>query len=163
MPDARTAADARAAADAHRARTDTSLDALRSPGRRRIAALASLALILVAAAVAWSGSAVWTLVALVPAVGGVWLVRRLVRLMADLPDDLVDERVRAVRNERYVEAYRILSAVTVVILLVSYIGTDASRLAWQLEARHLHAMFWLVLLLSFALPSILLAWSEREV
>jgi len=113
----RSSIDERAAADAQRARTDTLLDALRSPGRRRLAALASLARILVAVAVAWSGSTVWTLVALVPAVGGVWLVRRLVRSMADLPDELVGERVLTVRNERYVEAYRILSAVTIVVLL----------------------------------------------
>lgn len=69
----------------------------------------------------------------------------------------------AVRNERDVEAHPILSAISVTILLVSYIGTDASRIARDLEARHLHAMFWLILLLSSALPSILLAWSEREV
>ena len=163
MSHTRPSNDDRVAADAHRARTDTSLDALRSPGRRRLAALACLALILVAVAAAWSDSAIWTVVALVPAWGGVWLVRRLVRLMADLPDELIDERVRAVRNERYLEAYRILSVVTIVVLLVGYIGTDAPRIGWALEARHVHAMFWLVLFLSLALPSILLAWSEREV
>lgn len=61
-------------------------------------------------------STLWTLIALAPAIGAVWLVRRLVRLMADLPDNLVDERVRAVRNQRYVEAYRLLSAIIVTIL-----------------------------------------------
>ncbi|MDA0700249.1 MAG: hypothetical protein O3A02_03440, partial [bacterium] len=77
MSEARPSPDPRVAAEAHRARTDTSLDALRSPGRRRLAALASLALIVVAVAVAWSGSTFWTLGALVPAVVGVWPVRRL--------------------------------------------------------------------------------------
>jgi hypothetical protein len=163
MPNHRPTTDPRVAADARRAQTDTSLDALRTPGRRRLVVLVCLALIAVAVATAWGGSAVWTLVALAPAIGAVWLVRRLVRLMADLPDDLVDERVRAVRNQRYVEAYRLLSAITVAVLLVVFIGADAVRIDWVLEARHVHAMFWLVMLMSFALPSMLLAWSEREI
>ena len=163
MSNPRPATDPRVEADARRVQADTSLDALRPLGRRRLVVLACLFLIAIAVGAAWGGSAIWTLVALAPAIAGVWLVRRVVRLMADLPDELVDERVRTVRNQRYVEAYRLLSAVMVAVLLVVYIGADAPRIDWVLEARHVHAMFWLVMLMSFALPSMLLAWSEREV
>ena len=74
--------------------------------------------------------------ALAPAIGAVWLVRRLERLMADLPHDLVDERVRAVRNQRCVEAYRLLSAITVAVLLVVYMGADAPRIARERRRAH---------------------------
>jgi hypothetical protein len=148
---------------AQRLERDTALDPYRSRERRRIAVILALVLILGVAAVAWAGSAIGTVLALAPAIGGVWFVRRLVRLRADLPDELVDERVRSVRNERYVEAYRILSALTVTVLIVTYIGTDAARIGWTLEARHVHALLWTFVLLSVALPSMLLAWQEREI
>lgn len=163
MPKSRPTTDQRVAAAAQRLQSDTSLDALRSRGRRRLVVLASMVLIAAAVAAAWGGSTLWTLIALVPAIGSVWLMRRLVRQMADLPDNLVDERVRSVRNQSYLDAYRLLSAIIVSVLLVVYLGADAPLLDWALEARHVHAMFWLVMLMSFALPSMLLAWREEEI
>lgn len=150
------------AADAERLQRDTRLDAWRSPGRRRALVVAMLAALAGVAALAWTDRPVALLVGLAVAAGLYVLLRRVVRGMADLPDAFVDERVRVVRNERYRSAYQVLSAVAVVVLLAGYMATDASRLAWQPEARHLHAAFWSVLGLSLALPSMLMAWSERE-
>jgi hypothetical protein len=148
--------------DAERLQRDTRLDAWRTPGRRRALVLATLAVLAAVAALAWFDRSVALLVALAVAARVYVQLRRVVRGMADLPDAFVDERVRAMRNERYRHAYQVLSAVVMVLLLAGYIATDASRLAWQPEARHLHAAFWAVLGLSLALPSMLVAWSERE-
>jgi hypothetical protein len=158
--DPRTHALAR---DAERLLRDTRLDGWRTPGRRRGLVLATLAALATVSALAWFDRPVALLVAIAVAVGWYVLLRRVVRGMADLPDAFVDERVRAMRNERYRYAYGILSAVVMLLLLAGYMATDASRLTWQPEARHLHAAFWWVLGLSLALPSMLVAWGEREV
>lgn len=150
------------AEDAERLQRDTRLDAWRTPGRRRGLVLASLGALAGVSALAWFDRSVALLVAIAVAVGLYVLLRRVVRGMADLPDAFVDERVRAMRNERYRTAYQLLSAVVMLLLLAGYLATDASRLTWQPEARHLHAAFWLVLGLSLALPSMLVAWGERE-
>ncbi len=150
------------AEDAERLQRDTRLDAWRTPGRRRGLVLAGLAALAGVSALAWFDRSVALLVAIAVAVGLYVLLRRVVRGMADLPDAFVDERVRAMRNERYRTAYQLLSAVVMLLLLAGYLATDASRLTWQPEARHLHAAFWMVLGLSLALPSMLVAWGERE-
>ena len=156
-PRTRTLAD-----EAERLQRDTRLDAWRTPGRRRALVLAILAALAVVATLAWFDRSVALLIAISAAVGLYVLLRRVVRGMADLPDAFVDERVRAMRNERYRYAYQVLSAVVMVLLLAGYVATDAARLTWQPEARHLHAAFWWVLGLSLALPSMLVAWNERE-
>lgn len=148
---------------ADRLQRDTRLDAWRTPGRRRALVLATLVVLVAVAALAWFDRSVALLVALAVAARLYVQLRRVVRGMADLPDAFVDERVRAVRNERYRYAYQVLSALVMLLLLAGYMATDASRLAWQPEARHLHAAFWAVFGLSLALPSMLVAWSEREV
>lgn len=150
------------AEDAERLQRDTRLDAWRTPSRRRGLVLASLAALAGVSALAWFDRSVALLVAIAVAVGLYVLLRRVVRGMADLPDAFVDERVRAMRNERYRTAYQLLSGAVMLLLLAGYMATDASRLTWQPEARHLHAAFWMVLGLSLALPSMLVAWGERE-
>lgn len=148
--------------DAERLQRDTRLDGWRTPARRRALVLATLAVLALVAALAWFDRSVALLVAIAVAAGLYVLLRRVVRGMADLPDAFVDERVRAMRNDRYRTAYQVLSAVVMLLLLAGYMATDASRLTWQPEAHHLHAAFWTVLGLSLALPSMLVAWSERE-
>jgi uncharacterized membrane protein len=148
--------------DAERLQRDTRLDGWRTPARRRALVLATLAVLALVAALAWFDRSVALLVAIAVAAGLYVLLRRVVRGMADLPDAFVDERVRAMRNDRYRTAYQVLSAVVMLLLLAGYMATDASRLSWKPEAHHLHAAFWTVLGLSLALPSMLVAWSERE-
>lgn len=83
--------------------------------------------------------------------------------MADLPEELIDERMRAVRDRQYRVAYTGLSAVMVVVLLVLWIAADAARVAWRPEAHHLEALFWGFMLTAISLPSMAVAWSEPEV
>ncbi len=148
--------------DAERLQRDTRLDAWRTPARRRGLVLATLAALAGISVLAWLDRSVALLVAIALGVGLYVLLRRVVRGMADLPDAFVDERVRTMRNERYRYAYQVLSGVVMLLLLAGYLATDASRMTWQPEARHVHAAFWMVLGLSLALPSMLVAWGERE-
>ena len=151
------------AENAERLQRDTRLDAWRTLPRRRLLVVAMLAVLAAIVTLAWLDLGVPMLIALALALSVFLFLRRVVRGMADLPDELVDERVRAVRNERYRVAFQAVSGVTAFLLLAGYIAADSSRLAWQPEARHLHAGFWWLIVSSLALPTMLVAWNEREV
>jgi len=44
-----------------------------------------------------------------------------------------------------------------------WIAADATRLSWQPQAHHLESLFWAVFFTSVVLPSMLVAWTEREI
>ena len=48
-------------------------------------------------------------------------------------------------------------------LLSMWIAADATRLSWQPQAHHLESLFWAVFFTSVVLPSMLVAWTEREI
>ncbi len=95
-----------------------------------------------------------------------WLaVRRSVRLIADAPSDLLDERLVAVRDRTYVGSYRILGSGIGIIAGVVIVVNDAMDLSADAVEEQLHlltagayAAFWAVP----ALPSVLLAWTMRK-
>ncbi|MGV3519527.1 hypothetical protein [Luteitalea sp.] len=142
---------------------DRRLNWLRPRRRRRV--LVGVALVSIAGvATACLIDRAWLVaVSLASAWGAWWLLQRVVRGMADLPDAYVDERMRQVRNAHYRTAYALLSGVTVLPLLVLYMAADAGRVQFVPQSRHLLALFWGVQLLALTLPSILVAWNEPEV
>ena len=142
---------------------DPRYDAWRSQGRRRALVSAAVLSIVITVAACLYGNPLLLLLPIIASACCWWLLRKVVRGMADLPDEFVDERMRAVRNEHYLYAYRILSALMLVVVLAMYMASDAGRLDWQPETAHVHALFWGLLLVSGMLPSMLLAWSQREV
>lgn len=143
--------------------SDTRYDWLRPRGRRRALVAASLLWIAVVAAACLTDRSVLVVLTLAPAAGAWWLLQRVVRGMADLPDAYVDERMRTVRNAHYRTAYTLISGLAVVVALGLYMLADASRVQFQPEARHLHALFWTIQLTALLLPSMLVAWNEPEV
>lgn len=96
-----------------------------------------------------------------------WLaVRRSVRLIADAPVELLDERLVALRDRTYVGSYRVLSfgvtflAGWVVALndFVVDLSDDARDTQLSLLTAIAYASIWAVP----ALPSVLLAWTLRN-
>lgn len=87
-----------------------------------------------------------------------FLLRRCVQEAADLPDERLDEREVAVRDRCYLVAYRLIGA-TVALSLILAVADDAadSRIvvSWN-------GPWAAVLLLSAALPSAVLAWSQAS-
>lgn len=137
---------------------------LRPVGRRRALVVAAVAGIVIHGAVLWTGGPPLLALGLLGANWAAYaLLKWTVRGMADLPDELIDERMQQVRNRQYRAAYIALSSLTALVLLLAWIAADASRVQWQPQARHLEAMFWCVLMLSIGLPSMLLAWTEPEI
>lgn len=96
-----------------------------------------------------------------------WLAaRRSVRLIADAPAELLDERLVALRDRTYVSSYRVLSfgvglVAALLIVVNDVIGDlrpDAIDTQLQLLTAGAYASVWA----APALPSVLLAWTLRN-
>jgi hypothetical protein len=142
---------------------DVRYDWLRPRGRRRALVLGATLVIAAHSVLLWTEAP--RLVTLVLMAGG-WvsysLLKWAVRGMADLPEDLIDERMNAVRDRQYRVAYTFLSAGMAAVLVVMWMAADATRIAWQPQAHHLESVFWAFLFFAMCLPSMLVAWTERE-
>lgn len=150
------------AAQAERLLSDTRYDWLRTLARRRLLVVASALWIAVVGVACLTDRPVLVVLALAPAWASWWVLQRVVRGMADLPEGYVDERMRAVRDAHYRRAYVMLASLVLPILVGLYVAADARLLQFRPEARHLHALFWVVQLTAMLLPSMLVAWYERE-
>ena len=96
-----------------------------------------------------------------------WLaVRRSVRLIADAPAELLDERLVAMRDRTYVGSYRALSVgvgvVAALIIVLNDFVIDLSDDALDTQRRLLTAVAYASLWAVPALPSVLLAWTLRN-
>lgn len=83
------------------------------------------------------------------------LLRKSVRLIADAPNELLDERQISVRDAAHTVAYRILALVSVIFVLL-FILADAAETLSGGKAMPLILGF---LLLVASLPSMVLAWN----
>ena len=134
----------------------------RRPGRRRLLVGAWLAAVAVTTVGAWFDWWAVLPLGLIVTLGVAFLLRRVVRGMADIPEELLDERMRTRRDRAYRVAYSILAAVALLPGMVLWLAADASRIGFSLEARHLGALMYLVLGVALALPSAILALTEDE-
>lgn len=131
--------------------------------RRALVVLSALLTIGVVPAFVLGGSTVGILTT-AAGFGSWWLLRRSVRLVADLPDRFLDERQRKQRDRAYFDAFRIyasliggLATLALIGFVVAQVNDEVSiTITWQ-EAIGT-TLF--VLLLSTVLPSMALAWRE---
>lgn len=107
------------------------------------------------------GYRVVELVAFVLAIGGFILLRRVTGSLADETEARLDERQTSVRDRGYLSSYRIFSVVTAVPAFVAFVAVDAYDA--ELRPQQLNAFFWAVFGLSRALPTFVVAWTEREI
>lgn len=142
---------------------DDRWDRLRSRRARRGLVVAYAAAAVGAVAALATGLDLVGLLLVVAAVGVMVLLRRATRGIADLPDEVLDERGRQVRDATYRTAYVILVGSLSVVLLAAYIAVDGPRIAYQPMADHLHAVFWGVMLAGAGLPAGLVAWQQPEI
>jgi hypothetical protein len=148
--------------------SDTRFDRLRTRARRRQLVAAMLASIGATSASFWLG---WPIVAAAALLAGiaVWgLLRAAVRTLADLPDDVLDERQLQVRDRAYLHAYRAFAGLAMVAVIAALtipivIGGDPDRLIVEFDLGRLQAVFWLVTGLAMSLPSIVIALAEPEI
>ena len=153
--------------DSLRERADRELNderfaAWREPGRRRLLVGAWLLAVAVTTVAAWFDWWAVLPLGMIAVLAAAFALRRVVRGMADLPDELLDERMTARRNRAYRLAYSTLAAVALLPPLALWLAADANRIDFTLEARHLGAVTWLTLGVALALPSAILALTEDE-
>jgi hypothetical protein len=88
---------------------------------------------------------------------GYSFLRIAVRSIADAPDELLDERQIAVRNTSFRYAYRGFEAIALVVILLMIIGPEVKM--FQPGSYLMISM----LFLGSSLPSMVMAWRERDI
>jgi hypothetical protein len=106
---------------------------------------------------------------LVGAIFAVWfLLRRAVRLVADAPDDALDERLIAIRDRMYLSAYRqlvsVISVALIGILVWAFWSDQEGGISVALSVTwpQVNAVIWFILGQILVLPSLVLAVALRQ-
>ena len=157
----------RAVADmANTVMRDTRFDGMRTRRARR-GIVAVMIVLLIAMPVAWlTLPALAALGVIGLAAVAWWALRMSVRVVADLPDEYLDERQARVRDRAYVDSYRwfaglTLAAATAALILFVFVSENdvvSIGLTWGGAM----AIFWTFEGLALTLPSIILALREPD-
>ena len=94
-------------------------------------------------------------------VGGYSLLRIAVRSIADAPDELLDERQVAVRNTSFRYAYFILSYILMGLMVLMFFGPELQM--FQPEGNDGSYVVIAALFASASLPSMVMAWREKDI
>ena len=108
--------------------------------------------------IVYSITAIFVILAMV---GCYSFLRIAVRSIADAPDELLDERQIAVRNTSYRYAYFILSYVLMGLMVLMFFGPELQM--FQPEGNDGSYVVIAAILATAALPSMVLAWREKDI
>jgi hypothetical protein len=108
--------------------------------------------------VIYSVSAVFVILAVI---GGYSFLRIAVRSIADAPDELLDERQIAVRNTSFRYAYFIFGYIILGLMLLMLLGPDLKL--FRAEGNDGSYIVIATLFACAALPSMVMAWRERDI
>lgn len=145
---------------------DTRFDWMRTRAARR-GIVALMIAMLVAMPVAWMTLPSLAALGVVGLAAIVWWALRMsVRVVADLPEEYLDERQARVRDRAYVDAYRWFAGITLAaataalvwFVIVSIDDAVTIEVTWNGAM----AVFWTFEGLALALPSMVLALRERD-
>jgi hypothetical protein len=151
------------AQNAERVLADTHYDRLRSP-RALLALAIAYVTTTIAMPVCWlAWGSIAGVVSILPCLIAFLLLRVAVRSQADLPDEVLDERMRAERDSVYVGAFRLVASVV-------FLGANAALIAVAFGDEHatitfdynsVSAVFWPLLSLLLGAPSLVFAIRRR--
>lgn len=147
------------AGNAERILNDTTYDRFRTPRSQRLLVAAYVAVVI---AIPWC----WLLVgsiagilAVLAAVAMYLLLRVSVRSIADLPDHVLDERMRRERDSVYVVSFRTVSTVVMVAMNIAFIavefGEEDATISFDGDA--VNAVYWTLLAVVLGTPSVVMA------
>jgi hypothetical protein len=94
-------------------------------------------------------------------VGGYSLLRIAVRSIADAPDELLDERQIAVRNTSFRYSYFILCYILMGLMVLMFFGPELQM--FQPEGNDGSYVVIAALFVSTSLPSMVMAWREKDI
>ena len=153
-------------AHAERALNDQRWNVLRTPANRKRLVIATFATLLVYAVANYLEQPVLALVGIVAYFGFLFAMRTATRTIPDLPDEIVDERMRAVRGVVYRYAYVGTIAVFTLVIVLEIALRLAARAGAPFSALTGDQWFDLMFVAFFAtlaIPSAIFLWIEPEV
>jgi hypothetical protein len=106
----------------------------------------------------YSVTAIFVILAIL---GGYSFLRIAVRSIADAPDELLDERQIAVRNTSFRYAYFILGYILMGLMVLILFGPELQM--FQDEGNDGSYVFIATLFACASLPSMVMAWRERDI
>jgi multisubunit Na+/H+ antiporter MnhB subunit len=151
--------------------SDTRWDWLRTPRGLTAVIAVSFFVLFVAPVIVWfvdDGIGFAPLVMVAGVFVAWFLLRRAVRLVADAPDDALDERLIEIRNRTYLSAYRaiagVLGLIATVLLFWSIVEIRAGSPAatFSLTWPQANALVWFVFAQIMLMPSLTLAVGLRR-
>jgi hypothetical protein len=150
---------------------DSKWDWLRTPRGLGVVIALAVFMIFVAPVIVWfvdDGFGVIPLVMVAGVFAAWFLLRRAVRLVADAPDEALDERLVAIRNRIYLSAYRALAAVLgflgVGILVWAFQADDSGIITTTISLTwpQTNAVVWFLYGQILVWPSLVLAIAIRR-
>jgi Predicted membrane protein (DUF2178) len=151
-------------AKAERILADTTYDRMRTPTALR-------ALIVVYVAVTVGMAVLWLAAGTLGGTFGMlaWIpvfvaLRVAVRSQADLPDDVLDERMRATRNEAYVHAFRLTAGLVFTFAAIIFVAVAfrPEPVEIKFEYSEASAIFWTLFSVLVGAPSLAMAKLESD-
>lgn len=152
---------------AARVLSDERYPALRTR-RSRLLLVAAMTAAIAGIPIAWLvGGPLWGLAVVIVGFVVLFVLRYSIRVIADLPEHVLDERLRSSRDRAYVEAYRWFAGLTVILASVGMfafvVNADESDVwAVDLTWDGVMAAFWVLMLAALAMPSIVVALTEGD-
>lgn len=154
--------------------TDTKWDGIRTSKAQRVLVMLGVISLVASPVVFWfedylkPGIGILTIV---PIFLIWWLLRISVRLVADAPDEFLDELQVQQRDRTYLHSFRILAgvcsaiAVTLMIVVISMDVTtvgEIERYRLDLTFGQVNAVVWAILGSTILVPNLVLAWRQSQ-
>ena len=153
---------------------DTKFDRLRTPTAKRLLVVLGVASLAGASLLYWFEDSLFIGAGFLGVMSVFiiwWLLRLSLRLVADAPDEALDEFQVRQRDRTYLDAYRTLGSLINtlgVVLMLIVISTDAVT-SGSVELYHLSLTFgqitsiiWFVLGSTMLIPNLILAWNQAK-
>jgi uncharacterized membrane protein len=147
------------AGNAERILNDTTYDRLRTPRSQRLLVAACIAMTIAIPCCWLLGGRIAGILAVLVAIVVYLLLRVSVRGIADLPDHVLDERMRRERDSVYVVSFRTVSTVVMVAMNIAFIavefGEEDATISFDGDA--VNAVYWTLLAVVLGTPSVVMA------
>jgi hypothetical protein len=152
------------AKNAERVLADTAYDRFRSP-RALVALVVAYVATTVVMTVCWlAWGTIAGVAAFAPWLAAFLLLRVAVRSQADLPDEVLDERMRAERDSVYVDAFRLVASVVFIAANVALaaVAFGDEHTSMTFDYHDVSAVYWALFSLLLGAPSLVLAMRKRS-
>ena len=159
--------DAKVAKSIDTVMQDTNWDGLRTPTAQRILVMLGIFSLILLPVVYWFEDFIFP----APIFLVWWLLRISVRLVADAPDEYLDEFQVRQRDRTYLHSFRILagivSALAVVLMVVAISNDFQSKEGvdyyhFALTFGQINSVIWIVLGSAILVPNLVLAWNQAN-